>query len=126
MNSRQFVSGLPLGPGDPRANLFYARLLVSYFAERIYVAELANGVEVHDVTDVAKFCGEVIEEARKIGQLPGSTEASLRLDSRTPPPQLRYDPPSCPDCFHVHGQKDKCGYYLGEGNFCHCPSKAAA
>lgn len=132
MNSRQLATDFPIGPGDPRQALLYARLLLSYLADHIYVAELANGARVLDASDFSQWCRELAEEARKIGQFSDSTEVSLRLESRTspkvmpPPPQLRWEPHTCPDCFHVHEDRDECGKYLGEGEFCHCPSKVAA
>ncbi len=33
---------------------------------------------------------------------------------------------ACPDCDHVHECREECGFYLGEGKFCHCPSRRAA
>lgn len=132
MTAKEFVSGMPLGPGDARANLLYARLLFSYLADHIYVAELGNGCEVHDATDFAKFCREVIEEAHQICRLSEGRSAAptheLRAGPKVAPmPQPRWkNNHTCPDCDHEHEGREECAYYLGEGNFCHCPSKVTA
>jgi hypothetical protein len=45
---------------------------------------------------------------------------------RTPPPQSRWRNGSCPDCYHEHEGPEECGFYLGEGKFCKCPTKRVA
>jgi hypothetical protein len=69
MKPQELIADLPLGPGDTRANLLYARLLLAYLGDHIYTAELANGTPVRDATDFSKLCRELVEEARKIGRL---------------------------------------------------------
>lgn len=134
MNARELAIDFPLGPGDPRQALLYARLLLSYLADHVHHAELANGCPVRDVTDFSMWCRELIEEARKIGNPDNNTEVFSAMEFRTgtkvtlpPPPQPRYlSERTCQDCFHEHEGRDECGFYLGEGRFCHCPSKVAA
>lgn len=36
MTPHDLISDLPLGPGDARANLLYARLLLLYLADHVY------------------------------------------------------------------------------------------
>jgi hypothetical protein len=112
--------------------LLYARLLLCYLADHVYVAELANGARVLDASDFSQWCRELAEEARKIGKLSDSTEPSSALELRagtsttSPAPQKRWKSRACPDCDHEHEGREECGFYLGEERFCHCPSKADA
>lgn len=135
MNSRELILDLPLGHGDSRQHLLYARLLLSYLADHVYSAELANGAPLRDVTDFSQWCRELAEEAAKIGRLSSPAtgpELSIGLEAGTglkvmpPAPQTRWKTFACPDCFHVHEGREECGYYLGEERFCRCPSKVVA
>jgi hypothetical protein len=54
------------------------------------------------------------------------TENGTPTKATHPPAQPRWDH-TCPDCHHEHAPRgDVCGEYLGEGKFCHCPSRVAA
>ena len=130
MNARDFVSDLPAIPGDPRANLLYARLLLSYLADHVYRLELANGVEVRTVTNFSYFCQECIEVIRKVGRLAESTEVSVGLEVGTglkvmPPPQRRWDE-FCPTCGHIHIEDAECGFPQGGGRVCRCERQVSA
>lgn len=133
MNVPELVSDLPLGPGEVRSNLLFARLLMHYLGDHLRDVTLADGRYLCSVGDFVALCQEVVEEIRKIGHSPESTEVSLRLECGTgtkvtsPAPQRRYSRSfTCPDCDHEHEGREECGKYLGEGKFCHCPSKVAA
>lgn len=124
MNARQVATNIPRGPGDSRQALLYARLLLSYLAERIYTAELANGMPVRDVTDFSAFCREVIEEVRKIGVLPENTvEVGPRM-KLTRQAQRRWD--ECNRCGHVHEGIGECGVRMGPNLFCRCEMELSA
>lgn len=116
MTARELMADFDLGPGDPRQSLLYARLLLTYLADHVYTAELANGTPLRDASDFSRWCLELAAEAAKIGKLPQGTEAPQGLRNRH----------ACPECEHEHEGREECGFYLGEGKFCHCPSKVTA
>src|ERR1700688_2367615 len=102
MTPRGLPPDLPLGPGDQRANLLYARLLLIYLADHVY--------ELRDASDFRSWLLDLAAGIRNvgmnIGKLRDSTEVSKSPDSRTSPrvtrmPQTRWDD-VCPRCGHVH------------------------
>lgn len=133
MTPRELLCDLPLGPGDTRHALLHARLLVSYLADHVYTAELKEGGRLRDSTDFTAWLRELANEARILLQNgSGSTEVSLRQElsasprAAAPSSQSRWRDGACPDCYHEHEGAEECGYYLGEGKFCKCPTKRAA
>lgn len=127
MNAREFLSHLPLGPGDTRQTLLYARLLISYLADNVYSLELANGVGVRTVTNLQAFCEEVMAESKRLAaqcsKLSEGTEVSSVSDVRarpkmTPRPQQRWD--ECNRCGHVHEGSGECGVRMGPNVICRC------
>jgi hypothetical protein len=131
MNHRDLISDFPDGPGDTRANLLYARLLLSYLADHVYHANLLSGTPVHDVTDFHLWLRELAEEARKLAQIPESTKVSAaagngtcRTVTRNPQPRWAAD--FCPDCGHVHIDDAECGFPQGGGRVCRCERKVTA
>jgi hypothetical protein len=135
MNHRDLISDFPDGPGDTRANLLYARLLLSYLADHVYHANLLSGTPVHDVTDFHLWLRELAEEARKLAQIPESTKVSAaagngtcRTVTRTSSvnPQPRWAADFCPDCGHVHIDDAECGFPQGGGRVCRCERKVPA
>jgi hypothetical protein len=128
MNAEQFVADMPLGPGDARANLLHARLLIAYLADHVYTAELANGARVLDASDFKAFCCEAVEVIRKVARLADGPELpTLRsAQKQLPPPgQRRYDP-TCNRCGHVHEGVGECGMFMGNGRFCRCEMELTA
>jgi hypothetical protein len=137
MNAHELLSDLPLGPGDTRLALLYARLLLSYLADHVYLAELANGSHVRDVTDFAQWCRELAEEAAKIGKFPSPSngaEVSIGLEVGTglkvlpPRPQQRWETDAtCHRCGHIHTGDGECGMFMGtKAGYCLCDSKVSA
>jgi hypothetical protein len=123
MNSRELISNLQaLGPQDHH-------VLFTYLADHVHEARLNDGICLLDRSDFAAWLRELAREARNCVQ--ASTRVSVMPGLRTSPrvispaAQRRYDH-VCPDCDHEHRSREECGFYLGEGRFCHCESKAAA
>src|SRR5258708_5158959 len=110
MNAHELLSDAPQAPGDSRANLLYARLLLTYLADPVY--------ELSDASKFREWLRALAGEARNIS-------ASADRVPRMPQPRYAMHPP-CPDCDHEHSGREECGHYLGEGKVCKCPSKAPA
>jgi hypothetical protein len=94
------MSDFDFGPGDARANVLYARHLLSYLADHVYSAELNSGDRVahSDSTTFKLWLNELSEEARKRGQVALRTELGTR-EIRTGPkvaPQKRWTADFCP------------------------------
>ena len=138
MNHHDLISDFPDGPGDTRANLLYARLLLSYLADHVYGAELQNGLPVRDATDFSHWLTELAEAARELAKIPGNTKVHSVQDSGTrqkvtcrtssPAPQPRYSTDFCPSCGHVHIDDTECGFPSGPGGKvpCQCERKVTA
>jgi hypothetical protein len=133
MNHRDLISDFPDGPGDTRANLLYARLLLSYLADHVYRAELESGIPLRDATDFVTWLRELAEEARKLAQIPESTKVSAAAGNGTcrtvtRPPQQRWQSDFCNTCGHVHIDDTECGFPTGAGGRepCRCERKVSA
>jgi hypothetical protein len=99
MNARELIADLRLlGPQDPN-------VVFHYLAARVYDARLSNGLPLHDAHDF-KLWLEELGEASKCPALPADH--------------------TCPDCGHVHEDRNECKKYLGEGKFCPCESRVTA
>jgi hypothetical protein len=137
MNHHDLISDFPDGPGNARANLLYARLLLSYLADHVYTAELAAGGKLHDAMDFTAWLRELSDEARKLAQIPESTKVSAAAGNGTcrtvtrassVNPQPRWAADFCPDCGHVHIDDTECGFPTGAGGRepCRCERKVPA
>jgi hypothetical protein len=130
---RELLVDLPnAGAIDRRESLLRFRLQMAYLSDHVYQAELSNGMKVRDVTDVHVWLRELATEARISLQEDPGAGVSLRQElcasprAAALPPQSRWREGSCPDCYHEHEGPETCGFYLGEGKFCKCPTKRAA
>ena len=65
MNARTVIAKLPVGPGDTRQALLYARLLIQYLADNVYLAE----PELRDAIDFHRWLRELAEEVEKLTQV---------------------------------------------------------
>lgn len=118
MNSLDLLSDAPLPPGDKYAALLQIRLFCLYLADHVY-----------DLSDACKFRERLLdlaEAARYMSRIPPSTEVQLSTELRTCRKVTPVRDHRCPDCDHQHETREECGFYLGEGKFCHCPVRAAA
>lgn len=121
MNPDKLVSAFrDLGPQD--LNVF-----AQFLADHLYDARLRDGRLVKDGGDAITTKEWLLEvaDAATIRDFPDDTKAPTQrvLGQR---PFVMLDQHKCPDCDHEHGGRDHCGYYLGEGNICRCPTKVRA
>jgi hypothetical protein len=132
MTPRELLCDLPLGPGDTRHALLHARLFVSYLADHVYTAELADGGKLRDAMDFTQWLRELADEARKLLANGQNTEVSPVAERSTcrkvtAPAQPRYSyDPTCPRCGHVHEGVAECGMQMGNGRVCRCEMEAIA
>lgn len=64
MTTHDLLSDFDCGPGDTRQGLLYARLLLRYLADHVYVAE----PKLQDATDFKRWLRELADEARKLAE----------------------------------------------------------
>ena len=131
MTPRELLCDLPLGPGDTRHALLHARLLVSYLADHVYTAELADGGKLRDAMDLTQWLRELADEARKLLANGQSTEVSPVAERSTcrkvtTTPQARWNGDFCPDCGHVHIDDAECGFPIGGARICRCERRVVA
>ena len=123
MTPRELLSDLPLGPGDQRANLLYARLLLIYLADHVY--------DLRDASDFRVWLLDLAAELRQgmgTGQFPSSTEVQPPTEIRPRSkvmPQSRWDD-VCPRCGHVHEGSGECGVRMGKDIICRCELEVSA
>ena len=123
MTPRELLSDLPLGPGDQRSNLLYARLLLIYLADHVY--------DLRDASDFRVWLLDLAAELRHgmgTGQFPLSTEVQPPTEIRPRSkvmPQRRWDE-FCPTCGHIHIEDAECGFPQGGGRVCRCERQVSA
>lgn len=123
MNAREVIARFRLmGPQDP--NVTY-----TFFADHAREFTLMSGDYLHEPRHWSLFFRELAAEERTIPCFEENPVVSPRLEGPKVMriPQVRWPSArTCPDCDHEHEGRDQCGYYLGEGKFCKCPSKVIA
>jgi hypothetical protein len=101
-------------PIDPHQALLLLRLFLQDFADHLYLARLADGQRLNDVTDSAAYVRELaaVIEFEEMG-------ASRR--------RLTDLNKSCPRCGHVHKSGEKeCGEDMGGAGVCKCDVEVSA
>jgi len=117
MTPSELIRDLPTGPGDPRENRLFARLLLRYLADHVDYATLNSGQRLRDALDFRTW----LEELFSAGSAPPANTAGSPLRSTG-----RARDYSCPECGHEHEGQRECKKYLGEGRFCPCEVKVTA
>lgn len=119
MTTAELLSDFDFPPGDRHADLLLIRLFCLYLADHVY--------GLSDAISFREWLLGIAETARLTRA--SAPELSLRQElvpPRSPAPPRRYNARGCPDCDHEHEGREECGKYLGEGKFCHCPTKVHA
>jgi hypothetical protein len=88
-------------------------LVFDWIADHASELRLNGGQRLLDSIDWSAFLHEAAVAAR-------NSETAIREAAL-----LRPDP-KCPDCQHVHEDRQECGHYLGEEKFCRCEAKVTA
>lgn len=87
-------------------------VVLTFLAERVPSARLADGQSLRDATDFMAWLHELAAASSHRTQ----ARALLPAASRT----SRWEAKICPVCFHEHEGKTECLKYLGEEKFCKC------
>jgi hypothetical protein len=100
MNTRDLISDFETGPGDARQALLAARLLLSYLADHVYVAE----PKLNDATDFKHWLQALANEAQHIANF--SKEENWE--------------DTCNRCGHIHEGMKECGFCVPGAGVCKC------
>jgi len=97
------------------------RLALRLLADHVRELQFDDGRYLSTIGDFADALRLLAERIRTPEPEPVRTFGNHQLRVRG-----RITDPTCPDCVHEHEGREECGKYLGEGKFCHCPTKVPA